>query len=317
MYQDFTYEAVLAASLRGQWQLDDVLGPDDELDFERNFLPESLARTAAAPGLTSEESRTLNQISAHQYICQFEVVEEFIVPFLAGHMQTTGGNDVWQDRALSNFVDEEKKHLHLFKRFRAAFNRGAGIECEMLDSSQVPARILRQDPLAVGLLILMFEWATQAHYLGSVRDDLNIELLFKRLLKNHWVEEAQHAKLDTLVVDAIAQGQSAAQTDRAIHQFFAMVAQIDANLKIQARLNIRTLERAANRPLTDCEALVQQQHLAGRWMYLGCGLAHPRFQASLRAISPTAAARIAQTVAVMAKQSGQPLAQHQIAAQSA
>ena len=47
MYHDFNYEATLTSSLRAQWQLDDVLREDQELDFSRNFMPESLARTAA------------------------------------------------------------------------------------------------------------------------------------------------------------------------------------------------------------------------------------------------------------------------------
>ena len=47
MYHDFSYEAALASSLRARWQLDDVLREDQELDFGCNFLPESLARTAA------------------------------------------------------------------------------------------------------------------------------------------------------------------------------------------------------------------------------------------------------------------------------
>ena len=28
MYHDYTYKAVLASSLRAQWELDDVLGPE-------------------------------------------------------------------------------------------------------------------------------------------------------------------------------------------------------------------------------------------------------------------------------------------------
>ena len=51
MYHDFNYEATLASSLRAQWQLDDVLREDQDLDFSRNFMPESLARTAKIEGL--------------------------------------------------------------------------------------------------------------------------------------------------------------------------------------------------------------------------------------------------------------------------
>ena len=47
MYHDFNYEATLSSSLRAQWHLDDVLRPDQNLDFPLNFMPDSLARTAA------------------------------------------------------------------------------------------------------------------------------------------------------------------------------------------------------------------------------------------------------------------------------
>ena len=66
MYHDFNYQTTLATSLRAAWQLDDVLKPDEELDFTRNFMPESLARTDAVNSLSVDERRILNQISAHQ-----------------------------------------------------------------------------------------------------------------------------------------------------------------------------------------------------------------------------------------------------------
>ena len=66
MYHDFNYQATLASSLRAQWQLDDVLREDQELDFSRNFMPESLARTRAVEGLNAFEQKMLNQISAHR-----------------------------------------------------------------------------------------------------------------------------------------------------------------------------------------------------------------------------------------------------------
>ena len=64
----------------------------------------------------------------------------------------------------------------------------------------------------------MIEWMTQAHYLGSVRDDGDIDPLFKSLLKHHWIEESQHAKLDTLIVDALAEGADEAEIDKAIDE---------------------------------------------------------------------------------------------------
>ena len=124
MYHDFNYEATLASSLRAAWQLDDVLKADQELDFSRNFMPESLARTAELDMLTPAEQRILNQISAHQYLTIFGVVEEFILPFLLDHARTALREDAYHVRALLNFASEEAKHIHLFQRFHEAFVRG-------------------------------------------------------------------------------------------------------------------------------------------------------------------------------------------------
>ncbi len=48
------------------------------------------------------------------------------------------------------------------------------------------------------------------------------------------------------------------------------------------------------RKLDDRGALLAQQHQAARWTYLGSGMVHPRFKATLEAISPKVAARIAE-----------------------
>ena len=50
---------------------------------------------------------------------------------------------------------------------------------------------------------------TQGHYVESVQNDQELDPQFKSLLKHHWMEEAQHTKLDTLMVEAIARDRSA------------------------------------------------------------------------------------------------------------
>src|SRR5688572_9905324 len=107
MLQRSSYDTVLAISLKAAWKLDDVLGPDQDLDFSRNFLPESLARTAELTGLTADEQRTLNQINAHQYLRLFVIAEEFIIPALLDHSRTMLHNDPLGLRALLNFAGEE------------------------------------------------------------------------------------------------------------------------------------------------------------------------------------------------------------------
>jgi hypothetical protein len=301
MYHDFNYEATLASSLRAQWQLDDVLREDQELDFSRNFLPESLARTAQLSGLNAFEQKTLNQIAAHEYLCMFGVVEEFILPFLLDHARPHLLDDDWRVRALLNFASEEAKHIHLFKRFHAAFVRGFPVEVQMIGPSEaIGAEVLRHDPLAVGLVILMIEWMTQQHYLGSIKDDGDIDPLFKSLLKHHWIEESQHAKLDTLIVDALAEGRSEAEIDKAIDEVFEIAMFLDGGLKAQAEFNIAALEKAINQTVLNREEIIAQQHQAGRWTFIGSGLVHERFKATVENISPKAAARLAEAAPIFA-----------------
>ncbi len=301
MYHDFNYEATLASSLRAQWQLDDVLTEDQQLDFTRNFMPESLARTAAIDTLNPFEQRILNQISAHQYLCIFGVVEEFILPFLMDHARPHLLGDDWRVRAILNFASEEAKHIHLFKRFHQAFVRGFPVECAMIGPSEaIGAEVLRHDPLAVGLVILMIEWMTQAHYLGSIRDDGDLDPLFKSLMKHHWMEESQHAKLDTLIVDALGEGRTEEQIDKAIDEFFEIGGFLDEGLKAQAGFNLDALEKAIGRKLENRDEIVAQQHQAARWTYLGSGMVHERFKATLQSLSPRAAERIAEAAPVFA-----------------
>jgi len=301
MYHDFNYEATLASSLRAQWQLDDVLRTDQELDFTRNFMPENLGRTAALESLSPVEQRILNQISAHQYLSIFGIVEEFILPFVVDHARPYLLGDDWRVRAILNFAGEEAKHIQLFKRFHNAFVRGFPVECRMIGPSEaIGAEILRHDPLAVGLVILMIEWMSQQHYLGSIRDDGDIDPLFKSLLKNHWMEEAQHAKLDTLIVDALAEGRTEEQIDKAIDEFFEIGAFLDEGLKQQASFNLDALEIAIGRKLENREEIEVQQHQAARWTYIGSGIVHERFQATLKNISARAAERIAEAAPLFA-----------------
>jgi hypothetical protein len=294
MYHDYTYTSVLASSLRAQWELDDILTQEQELDFSHNFMPEALSQTAVAPGLSSEgERRVLNHITAYQYLCYFGSVEEFILPFLMDHARPRLRGGDYRVRALLNFASEEAKHIQLFNRYRRAFERGFPVKCQMLGPPEVLAnKVLSHHPLAVGLIILMIEWMTQAHYLGSIRDDRELDPLFRSLFKHHWMEEAQHAKLDTLIVDALAEGRAEQELSRVTNEFFQILSFLDKSLQVQARLNVESLEGALNRSIPERVKLIVQQYRAARATYLGSGLRHERFKATLHAISPRMAARI-------------------------
>ena len=54
------------------------------------------------------------------------------------------------------------------------------------------------------------------------------------------------------------------------------------------------------RKLEDREAIEAQQHQAARWTFIGSGMVHERFKATLQNISPKAAARIAEAAPMFA-----------------
>lgn len=289
MFHDFQYPAILAASTRAAWQIDDVIGPGAALDFARPFMPESLARTSALDMLSPQEKLTLNHIRAHDYLCIFGLVEEFILPFLMDHVRPDlPSSDDDRVRALLQFAAEEAKHIQLFRRFHDAFTAGFGTDCEMIGPPEAVAEfVLGHDPLSVALTILMVEWMTQGHYVDSVRGESKLDPLFANLLRCHWIEEAQHAKLDTLMVEALAEGMSQEEIGRAVDGFLKIGVFLDTAFKQQALFNLDALERAVGRtlPPADAERLVKQQHQALRWTYLGSGLQHKQFRATLGKLS--------------------------------
>src|SRR6185436_11758467 len=179
------------------------------LDFRKPFMPESLARVEPLTFLNSDEKRILNQIRGNAYLSIFGLVEEFILPFVLDHARPQLSGDDYRVRALLKFAGEEAKHIQLFKQFRMEFEDGFGTICNVIGPPEaIAAAILAHDPLGVAITTLHIEWMVQRHYLDSIKDDQELDAQFKSLLKHHWVEEVQHAKLDTLMVESLSIGRS-------------------------------------------------------------------------------------------------------------
>jgi hypothetical protein len=300
MNHQYTYESALAASQKIMWRIEDVIGGDKRLDFSKPFMPESLARVERLSFLDAGERRVLNQIGANTYLCTFGIVEEFILPFVVDHTRPQLNGDDYQVRAMLQFASEEAKHIHLFRCFRDEFDAGFGSRCDMIGpASEIGQFVLSHDPLAVGLAILMIEWMTQRHYTDSVKDDTGLDPQFKSLLKHHWMEEAQHARLDTLVVEALAEGRTPEQIAKAVDEFLEIGGFLDNGFKQQTILNLEAFERATGRTLTEAERdeFVAVQHQAARYTYLGSGLVHEKFLGTLGRLAPEQRRRIEQDVA--------------------
>jgi len=297
MQHGFTYAASLAASQRAAWRIEDIIGGEKRLDFDRAFLPESLARVQTLAFLDDDERMVLNQIRGHGYLSIFGLVEEFILPFVLDHARTQLSDDDVRTRALLAFAGEEAKHIHLFKTFQREFIAGFGTVCRMIGPPQAVAEaVLAKAPLSVALLILHIEWMTQRHYLDSIRDDGDLDPQFKSLLKHHWMEEAQHAKLDTLMVEALAQGMTPEAIHAAVDGYLELGGMIDEALKQQVVFDREAFTAATGRRLTAAEAETfgRVQHQAQRWTFIGSGMSHPNFLATLAAIAPAERERLAE-----------------------
>ena len=227
----------------------------------------------------------------------FGLVEEFILPFILEHAEAQlKSGDNYRIRALLQFASEEAKHIHLFKRFREEFLAGFGDDVEVIGPPEaIGKEILRHDPLAVAFTILGVEWMTQAHYTESVRGDNGLDPLFRCLLKYHWMEEMQHAQLDTLITEALAESRSAQERAAAAEEYLEIGAFLDGGLKQQTIFDLAAFERAVGRTLNgeDRTEFLKAQHQAMRWTFLGSGLTHPRLKATLETLTPEGARKIA------------------------
>ena len=295
MFDRYTYQGTLAAADFVHWRIEDIIGGTKRLDFAKPFMPESLARVTPLSFLNGDEKRVLNQIRGHAYLSIFGLVEEFILPFVLDHARPHLSGDDYRVRALLQFAGEEAKHIQLFKRFKAEFEDGFGTSCQVIGPAEAVANaVLAHDPLGVAITTLHIEWMVQEHYVGSIKDNQSLDPQFKSLLKHHWIEEVQHAKLDTLMVQTLSEGRTEEEILKAVDEYLEIGGFIDNGLKQQVEFDLESFERATGRVLTDDEKsefrVVQLQ--ANRWTYLGSGMTHPRVLETLGDLTPKARERV-------------------------
>jgi hypothetical protein len=231
----------------------------------------------------------------------FGLVEEFILPFVMDHAKPEGPDDDVRVRAMLQFATEEAKHIHLFKMFRAEFLADFGTECPVIGPPQeIADAVLAHHPLAVALVILHIEWMTQRHFTESVRDDGDLDPQFKSLLKHHWMEEAQHAKLDQLMIQAMAATMTAEEIEQGFAGYAEIGAFLDGGIRQQVVFDLESFTRATGRKLTqeEYDHLLETQHQAMRWTFLGSGMSHKNVLETVEFLNPAAR----RTVEEMAEQ---------------
>jgi hypothetical protein len=292
----YDYGTTYQQSVQVNWRVEDIIGGEKGLDFRKPFMPEVWVDAEALDFLSEKEKLVVNHIRSHSYLYLFGFVEEYIVPFVVDYVQSRIHKAASEElRALLHFAEEEVKHIELFNRFCQEFRSGFGSPCDVLGSPEkVAAAILSKSPLGAGLSILHIEWMTLLHYVSSVRDRVDIDPQFSSLLRHHWLEESQHAKLDTMIIEAIAQPLSEREIQEGIDDYLAIGGMLDGGLAAQMEMDMASFTRATGRTFSEDEAKryreVQQQSY--RTTFLTSGMRHAKFQSILATISPEGAQKV-------------------------
>jgi hypothetical protein len=273
----YSYQDVLANSKKVAWTEDDVLN-GRSFDLTKRFLPNSLSGVDEIGCLSEDEKRTLNQIMGNAYCHLFAFVEEFIVPTVMEEALDDPYGDEARQRSLVRFSEEELKHQELFRRSIALFNQQFGATPQLIPGREAVAAVVRsKSKLAVVMLTAIIEWFTQVHYTEHVLNKTGLDGLFRDLLKHHWLDEAQHAKIDTLLIAEMAERLTTAEREGAIDEVLELGGAIDGLLQQQIALNIDALQVATGRIFSEAEReeIAARTLHAWRWTFLVSGLEHP------------------------------------------
>jgi hypothetical protein len=287
----YDYVSCITKSEQIAWRLDDLFPVTTALRFDKAHMPDGLVAVGQLTSLSAEEKRKLNQIRGNSYMNIFGFVEEYIIAQTVQHAEAEMFGDHDAIRALLRFGEEEVKHQTLFKRYCEAFNRDFGTPCAVLDNAAEVARIvLSKSPLAAMLMTTHIELMTQHHYVTSVRDATDLDEKCAAILKHHWLEESQHAKIDILELDKIAEQAGPDAINKAYDDYFAIVGAFSGMLDKQVEMDLDSLEGSINRKLKDAERreIVPVQKQSYRHTLLQNGMQNRTFDEIARDLSPAA-----------------------------
>lgn len=298
---EYDYRTCIQNSEKVAWRISDILHEGAKLDFSRKFLPEALSGAESLSFLSPKEKLALNHIRGNSYLYLFRFVEEYIIAMVVQHIDAEIFGDEYSLRALLRFAEEEVKHQQLFKKFGEIFERDFGTPCGVAGSpEEVAGFIMQKSPMAVVLMTLHIELFTQHHYTASVRDNDSegLDPLFKSMLKHHWLEESQHAKLDALELAKLANDSTQDSCDRAVNDYMDILKAFDGLLLGQVELDIESLKSSTGRSLNaaEREEFIKHQHRSYRYVFLVLGMTNPIFMKHLADFSPTGAQKVAAMV---------------------
>jgi hypothetical protein len=266
----------------------DEIFANRHFDATKHIVPASWLGTGHLGFLDDREQRTLNHIRAFSYAHLLGNYEEFIPV----QMAEVAGRDWHDDRArlrgLLRFGEEEMKHQQLFQRTEDILEASCGhrfgryFDVEKVRLASFVEAVLAYPLLPRFLLLTAFELGTQRHYVESVRtsDGTAADPLYVDVLKNHWIEESQHVKLDVLEAARLAAGMSSDEISDAFDDVLGLGGLIGETFAGQVEQELATFETVTRRALPKPETTALRDALNQflQAIVAGVSLTHPDFK---------------------------------------
>lgn len=291
----YSFTDCLSQSLKSAWTVEDCF-QGRTFDSNKRFLPDRISGVDNIKCLNEDEKLKLNQIRGYSYCHIFAFVEEFIIPMVMDHARRDVYGDETRLRYLLRFAEEETKHQDMLNRAMEKIETGLGKSCGAISGREAVAEVvLGKSPLAALLLTSAIEWFTQLHYVEHVQDSEDLDPLFRDILKFHWLDEAQHAKADALLIKEIAGDLSKEARESAVDEFLELGMAIDGLLGQQIELDIESLGAVTGRDFSDEEKdeIRDHQRRSYRWTFLVSGLEHKNFVQLVNELTETGGQKIA------------------------
>ena len=278
------YARCIARSKRVRWDIETDVIRERRFDLANKFLPDGLTLASRLVSLSPEEKRYFSQVQGRTYASMFGLVERFIGAKVLELSRDHWLGDQVALEALVRFGDEELKHQALFRRVEgliaAVMPTGYSFAW---DPNEIAGAVLSKSSWAVLGLTLHIELFTQSHYRESIYGDPELSELARDIFRFHWREECQHAIIDELEWRRVNDAVTPAERDQAVDELIELVEAVDAIVQTQAGADAAYFAATCGRQLNSSErAAVQQTMLdAYRWQYIGSGVRHPHFAATL------------------------------------
>jgi hypothetical protein len=146
------------------------------------------------------------------------------------------------------------------------------------------------------LLLAAFELGTQRHYVDSIRTSNGTasDPLYVDVLKNHWIEESQHVKLDLLEAARLAAGMTSDELSQAFDGVLGLGRIIGQTFVGQVEQELATFETVTGRALSKLEIdpLRDALNQSLQAIIAGVSLTHPDFKQLALELSAEGAAKL-------------------------